>query len=64
MYDLKPCPFCGGEAELVEHPLDRLITTFGVVCSRCGCMTQPNYTFKIGAIGAWNRRLNENNQKN
>lgn len=56
MDELKPCPFCGGEALVVEHPFEPQITTFGVECSRCGCMTQPNYIAKVGAIGAWNRR--------
>ena len=65
MYKLKPCPFCGNEAAVIEHPTIGIqISTFSVECSRCGAMTATNYVCKLGAIGAWNKRLNENNQKN
>ena len=61
MYELKPCPFCGGEAVVIEHPLEPQITTFGVECSWCGGKTEQNFVSKIGAIGAWNRRANDDN---
>ena len=58
MYELKPCPFCGSEAEIVVasyHGRD----IFGVQCPRCGVKTEQNYIAKVGAIGAWNRRVDE-----
>ena len=58
--ELKPCPFCGGEAEIVrveedlniylEHftseNLDKLYARFYVRCTdkECGCMTKRYYT--------------------
>lgn len=51
---LKPCPFCGGEAE--ERRSGRgSEPKFEIVCTACGCKT-----FKTVAspshIRAWNRR--------
>jgi Lar family restriction alleviation protein len=36
--ELKPCPFCGGEAELVEHEPNSM--TYYVRCLRCDCATR------------------------
>lgn len=60
MYELKPCPFCGREAELIEHPTRyRQISTYSVECTFCGVRTDCNYLQRIGAIGAWNKRAKE-----
>ncbi len=65
MEKLKPCPFCGGDAELLEGP--RGIAR--VKCSICHCQTEdkePDITHGIptsrraDAIKTWNRRYNEN----
>lgn len=50
---LKPCPFCGGNAELwdtedVQYP-------YQIVCMSCFCGTDEK-TYKESAIEAWNRR--------
>lgn len=42
--DLKPCPFCGGEAELLRTKctapyLDELVKEFSVMCRRCATRT-------------------------
>jgi Lar family restriction alleviation protein len=57
---LKPCPFCGGEAELLSMTY-RGGKVFGVFCK-----TQTdhghfidNYASKQEAIDAWNRRAYE-----
>lgn len=60
MYKLKPCPFCGGEAE-IEHQY-----IFGreysmVKCKECGAETLPilisfTYSSDERATEAWNRR--------
>ena len=50
MTDLKPCPFCGGKANLREYQID-----FRVMCSECGCRAKLCSTEKE-AVEAWNRR--------
>ena len=56
--ELKPCPFCGGEARL-----QRKVVGYYVICKKCGCRT-PYYQYQYApievkkqeAIEAWNRR--------
>lgn len=50
---LKPCPFCGGEAELWDNKLTHRL--YGVICKKCDCMT-PCFESEVEAIEAWNRR--------
>lgn len=47
MSELKPCPFCGGEAYLTGAD--------GVCCSVCYCGTGPG-SGPIGEAATWNRR--------
>lgn len=63
--ELKPCPFCGGEATVYFAPGNRLmnIPCFGVVCKACHVMigtARDNQTdfFRSDAEAAeaWNRR--------
>ena len=52
---LKPCPFCGGEAEIfVSDVTDRAV----VYCKGCDAQIQikPN---EEEAIEAWNERVSE-----
>lgn len=55
---LKPCPFCGGEAEIINR-----MGTYFVKCSRdskdCPTGVTVCYDLKFRAIKAWNRRFNE-----
>ena len=56
MSDLKPCPFCGGEAKIRETD----IGGFHVCCTNCPC-DYGRYWFstkRLAAI-AWNRRAHE-----
>lgn len=52
--ELKPCPFCGGEAEIVE---DRLYGEdyYAGRCRSCAATSIFEFT-KEEAIAAWNRR--------
>lgn len=53
---LKPCPFCGGEAEIRDN---RWRGVF-VRCSVCHIGTQPVlHQRKDAPIRAWNRRVEE-----
>lgn len=61
---LKPCPFCGGEAEIL--PCTGLLKAVRVVCKVCKCATPPvgiltegEETVKLadeGAAEVWNNR--------
>lgn len=57
MTELKPCPFCGGAADLVEDDHGgRLV--FYVQCQRDGCDAAAGTSpfRRTPAIEAWNRR--------
>lgn len=50
---LKPCPFCGGEAELRGH----YAPEYWVGCVKIGCKaTTEGFGDKQRAIAAWNQR--------
>ncbi len=67
MAELKPCPFCGGEAKIVftaeVYNIDDVKKKFGYV--RCGkdypncCVIQDNEIDLDQAIEAWNRRAED-----
>ena len=54
MMELKPCPFCGGEAEAVYGFYD--YNYWGVMCKECGCYI-GGYEPKEKHIEAWNTRV-------
>lgn len=56
MDELKPCPFCGGEACMQQHVFVGYSSTFGVVCLDCCCETRQFYHTENEAEEAWNRR--------
>lgn len=70
---LKPCPFCGGNAEIITG-VSRGVPANSYACVRCkDCDggtrafddVEHNAEFIYKAIQAWNRRTNnEKNSKN
>ena len=48
---LKPCPFCGSEAELFESP-----GVYFVECSNPKCNYPNNWNTREEAVAAWNKR--------
>lgn len=65
MDKLKPCPFCGGEAEVIPHRFfcsalnDWKTESYGVACKRCNTYGYQFFGCKQHAIKAWNRRIND-----
>ena len=56
MSELKPCPFCGGEAYMETHRFNNLPDTFSVRCKHCKVQTYSFYNTEQEALNAWNRR--------
>ena len=58
--ELKPCPFCGGTAEIKFGPMYEYVY---VACEICGASTHTKersvkYCATDEAAKAWNRRVN------
>lgn len=55
-YKLKPCPFCGGEAEI-----NMIYGTYFVGCSNCHAGIIPIYEEMSldKKVEEWNRRVND-----
>lgn len=54
MNELKPCPFCGGEAFLEEEKICDEMSFWFVICMKCG---GSKFSDKNLAVKAWNRRV-------
>lgn len=54
MSELKPCPFCGGEA--VIEPIIAIDKRFYSKCRRCGCAIPNLVPTEQEAAEAWNAR--------
>ena len=52
--ELKPCPFCGGEAKL-KCFAGTHIPFYRINCSECGC-NQETSIHKESVINSWNTR--------
>jgi len=53
--DLKPCPFCGGEAMIVVDVCEPDCPCHAE-CQKCFTVTKAYYCGEDGAIKAWNTR--------
>ena len=60
--ELKPCPFCGGEANIVKRKLKIGFYpsggTYYVHCKKCLITTQPRNQKEL-VIEFWNRRVDD-----
>lgn len=67
MDKLKPCPFCGGIADVLMD-YKQIETTgrqrFFVTCAVCGVETPRIARDKKQAIEAWNRRVDNGREQN
>ena len=52
--ELKPCPFCGGEAKVMDMGYPHW-----VYCEECGAKVHGGTNDERDSIAAWNRRKNE-----
>lgn len=59
MENLKPCPFCGGEAKMNIHRFAGLSNSYGVECKECMTQSSQFFATREQAIAAWNRRAND-----
>ena len=59
MDKLKPCPFCGGEAVIVniDFYIDNSGGTYGIRCTKCRACSSMRCDSEEKAIEAWNRRV-------
>ena len=61
--ELKPCPFCGGKAELIHDKRTlSFADSFYVRCDNIDCymlLTTPHRLSKEDAINIWNRRASD-----
>lgn len=59
--ELKPCPFCGGEANLIRRNFKNGFYpsggTYYVHCKACLITTQPRRKI-ADVVDVWNRRIN------
>ena len=58
--ELKPCPFCGGEARIDVDIDDRHENLDVMVyCEECGCQTPDGYESIEEAVSTWNTRVDK-----
>jgi Lar family restriction alleviation protein len=61
MSELKPCPFCGGEADVLEfNDVDPDDVNFGgscICCRQCGANSPVHFDRKENLYASWNDRM-------
>ena len=66
--ELKPCPFCGGEAKVVPYKLFSKalkawkVESYGVVCKNCHTSGYTFWETEEHAVRAWNRRADNDDK--
>lgn len=56
MMSLKPCPFCGGQAEIIEIEEGDNAGGSCVSCTKCLASSNLEFLFKENFVNNWNRR--------
>ena len=59
MAELKKCPFCGGDAEVVQHNTYKRDWTPRCKQTSCCGRLQKKFAYKELAIKFWNRRTED-----
>ncbi len=56
--NMKPCPWCGGEAEIVQLPYNGTAKElWQVSCVEGCCVKAAHYGLKPATIKSWNKRV-------
>jgi len=64
MEELKPCPFCGNEAHVVERVVsERVVHAVECMAIQCCAMTQ-DFLRPESAMRSWNARIDTGTQPN
>lgn len=64
MDELKPCPFCGGKAELLAVPQSSGLSPMKwVIVCKNKCVNQYPHISDHDAIEAWNRRASDDERR-
>lgn len=56
---LKPCPFCGGKAEMLVSEYDDSRKEYLVACAECDGMVERWRETEEEAVEQWNRRASD-----
>lgn len=59
MDKLKPCPFCGGKAEMLINKYNDLRKEYLVACTKCDGMVERWRETEEEATEQWNRRVSD-----
>lgn len=65
MEQLKPCPFCGGEAYIYSFPVSVSTTGYAYYVKCKTCYAEYNFPqeTKMEAVADWNRRAEDGTAK-
>lgn len=61
---LKPCPFCGGKAEMLISEYEDSRKEYLVACTECDGMVECWRETEEEAVEQWNRRVNNKEDSN
>ena len=59
MTQLKPCPFCGGKAEMLINEYNDSKKEYLVACTECDGMVERWRETEEEAVEQWNRRISD-----
>ena len=64
MSELKPCPFCGGKAEMLINEYEDSRKEYLVACTECDGMVERWREAEEEAVEQWNRRVSDKDGSN
>ena len=57
---LKPCPFCGSAAKMIDDVRDGIFNYYKIFCTNIYCDAQMGWrTDADSVVKEWNRRVND-----